>query len=141
MNKTVDYNDEIFYKLGKILLLPGILGAVFLHIIGREGIGAFPPCVFRNATGLFCPGCGGTRAIYYFVRGEIIKSFFFHPFVPYTVIVYILFMCVMYYRKHYGKKEYKAIRLERYIYVGIAILLLQCILKEILLVFFRIQWM
>lgn len=141
MNKELESNDEIFYKLGKILLLPGILGAVFLHVIGKEGIGAFPSCVFRRVTGLFCPGCGGTRAVYHFVKGDIGRSFIYHPFVPYAFIVYIVFMSVIYYRKHYGKKEYRAIGLERYIYVGIAILLLQFAVKEILLIFFHIQWM
>lgn len=134
-------NDEIFYSLGKIVLLPGILGAVFLHITGMLGIEDLPACVFREVTGLLCPGCGGTRAVCHLIRGEILKAFLYHPFVPYTAFVYAVFMSVTYYRKHIGRREYRAIKLERYIYIGIAILLLQFLLKEVLLIFFHVQWL
>jgi len=38
----------------------------------RQGI----PCLFYCATGIYCPGCGGTRAVKYLLKGEILKSFF-----------------------------------------------------------------
>ncbi len=41
------------------------------------------PCLFRLFTGLYCPGCGGTRAVLALLSGNIRKSFFYHPFVPY----------------------------------------------------------
>jgi hypothetical protein len=30
----------------------------------------FPPCLFHQLTGLFCPGCGTTRAILHLLHGE-----------------------------------------------------------------------
>ena len=29
-----------------------------------------PPCVFRKATGIYCPGCGSTRALQALARGD-----------------------------------------------------------------------
>lgn len=31
----------------------------------------FPPCVFHKLTGLHCPGCGSTRAMYQLLHGQI----------------------------------------------------------------------
>ncbi|MDO5416282.1 MAG: DUF2752 domain-containing protein [Lachnospiraceae bacterium] len=45
------------------------------------------PCLFHMLTGLYCPGCGGTRAIRLLLRGEVAKSFVYHPFVPYLALV------------------------------------------------------
>lgn len=30
-----------------------------------------PPCAFHAATGLWCPGCGGTRALYSLLHGDV----------------------------------------------------------------------
>lgn len=32
------------------------------------------PCVFRLATGLLCPFCGGTRAIQALLNGQVVRS-------------------------------------------------------------------
>ena len=33
-----------------------------------------PPCIFHAFTGLFCPGCGTTRAMWYLVHGHPIHA-------------------------------------------------------------------
>ena len=50
-----------------------------------------PPCAFHEFTGLYCPGCGGTRAVRFLVRGNIWKSFIYNPTVLYTVIATFIF--------------------------------------------------
>ena len=73
--------ETIFYILGRIL---------------RQGV----PCLFHLITGLYCPGCGGTRAARYLLHGQIMKSFWYHPLVLYMAVVgsveFITFVPVSY---------------------------------------------
>ncbi len=40
-----------------------------------ESPGSFwPRCLFHEFTGLHCPGCGGTRALYWLLHGEFLRS-------------------------------------------------------------------
>ena len=52
-------------------------------------ISHYPGCLFHSITGLYCPGCGGTRAVRALLRGEILRSFFYHPVVVYGLIAFI----------------------------------------------------
>ena len=46
----------------------------------------YVPCLFHTLTGLYCPGCGGTRAAEALLRGDIISSILLHPLVPFLAI-------------------------------------------------------
>ncbi|MGH7484043.1 MAG: DUF2752 domain-containing protein [bacterium] len=35
----------------------------------------YPPCVFHALTGLQCPGCGSTRALYHLLHGDVSGAF------------------------------------------------------------------
>lgn len=67
------------------------------------------PCLFHLLTGFYCPGCGGTRAVQLLLRGEIGKSFQYHPFVPYLAAVLgieCLIICVRWGKARFtGKKQ------------------------------------
>lgn len=45
------------------------------------------PCLFHLLTGLYCPGCGGTRAVRALLHGEILLSLQYHPLVLYGAVV------------------------------------------------------
>ena len=45
------------------------------------------PCLFHLMTGLYCPGCGGTRAVRALLRGDLAMSFQYHPLVLYMAAV------------------------------------------------------
>ena len=54
-----------------------------------------PPCLFRQATGLYCPGCGSTRALWRLFCGDLRGSLRFHPLVapllPFVVVLVVRF--------------------------------------------------
>ncbi len=52
----------------------------------------FLPCPVHFLTGLYCPGCGGTRAVLYLLRGNIKSSLIHHPAVLYMAISGAVFM-------------------------------------------------
>ena len=49
----------------------GAVGAWWLHGHPPSTTGWYPPCVFHELTGLHCPGCGATRAVYAVLHGHV----------------------------------------------------------------------
>ena len=50
-------------------------------------------CIFKNMTGIQCPLCGMTRAIYLILRLEFISAFVFNPLafmLPFLLLVEII---------------------------------------------------
>lgn len=130
--------NEIFekklFKAGIILAVAGVAFFVFLHIMDIDILNIYR-CSFNRITGLYCPGCGGTRAVVYFFEGNIIKSFIYHPFVPYCMIFYIVFMLKGAWAYLFNDdKGYMKFRM-CYVYLGITVLLVQFVIKNFLLIF------
>lgn len=97
------------------------------------------PCSLYTLYGLYCPGCGGTRAVEYLMQGDLLNSFIYHPAVLYTV-----FLCAAYMITHtlniLSSGKIKAMLFRPiYFYIMIAIILLQCIIKNCLLLCFNIN--
>lgn len=93
------------------------------------------PCVLYTITGLYCPGCGGTRAVVELLHGHIIKSIEFHPVVLYT---FLLSMCYLF--SHilniFTKGKIKAMLFRpMYFYIMIAVIAVQFIIKNVFVIF------
>lgn len=52
----------------------------------------FPPCMFYKFTGIYCPGCGATRAVNALLHGDIMLSLRQNP-----IIIISLFFAVLLY--------------------------------------------
>lgn len=97
-------------------------------------------CWVRSHSGLLCPGCGGTRAFFYFIKGEFVCSFFFHPAVPYMEVLYMVYMIrgALHFLSK-GRLPFMRFRLG-YVYAAIGIILVQFVVKNILLLGYGIVW-
>lgn len=85
--------EDKLYILGICVPCVGFLGFVLWKWLPVSVRGFFlVPCVFHAVTGLYCPGCGGTRAAEVLVQGEFLRSFLYHPIVIYTAGLYVWFM-------------------------------------------------
>ncbi len=83
--------EEFLYRTGWVMLPVMILmGYVTLRWI----VPNLPDteCIVFKFFGVYCPGCGGTRAVIALLHGDLLKSAWYHPFVPYTVLMYVLYM-------------------------------------------------
>ena len=80
--------DAVVYIIGIcIFFITGITALIIKGIAVRYNINILTECLFRHLTGLYCPGCGGTRAFIYLIHGNIPESILYHPLVIYAVIL------------------------------------------------------
>ena len=124
--------EDIFYKLGKIVFFPVCIILIILAHLTISQFLSLPECIVLKNYHIYCPGCGATRALFYLVHFKILKSFMLHPFVIYTFVVYISFMMRCFYHRHLSQKYHKKIRVERYLYFGVDLILIQWIIKNYL---------
>lgn len=79
-------------KLYFIFLTACFVGFVYLfisiHTKQGEGIHL---CFIKNATGYPCPSCGTTRAVSFFLKGEVTESLLLNPFGIIVAIIMTIF--------------------------------------------------
>lgn len=110
-----------------VLMAAGRLKDIFYWMIHM-------PCMFRFVTGLYCPGCGGTRAVKYLLTGQILKSLQYHPLVLYTALVVLAEAASAMAAKKTGKAKLYLGHEKLFIYLGVGIILMNWIVKNYLLV-------
>lgn len=58
----------------------------------RRGIPLFR-CVLKEKFGIYCPGCGGSRALLSLLRGDFVSSFYFYPaMIPTVLLLFDLYV-------------------------------------------------
>ena len=48
-------------------------------------------CIFKETFGLYCPGCGGSRALYHFLNFNLFRSFVLYPPIIVSALVVLDF--------------------------------------------------
>ena len=111
----------------------GMINEIFGFIKKLLGIGM--PCAFHSLTGLYCPGCGGTRAVRALLSGHPVLSFLYHPVVPYmaSVAVWAAASWILYFAT--GNRRFRPELDDRIAYAAAGIVILNFIIKNGLLVF------
>lgn len=130
-NKQELSTEEVLYRTGLAMIPVGVLlGYVALRWI----IPILPDseCAVHMLLGIYCPGCGGTRAVIALLHGEFLKSAYYHPLVMYTVLMYAWFML-----SHTLEKLHvpmiKGMKFESWIMYGMLVMIaLNFVLKNVL---------
>lgn len=135
MFRTDEVVDKCLYIIGWVFL--GIAAALCAGI--RFGIldlfKNMSHCVFHRMTGLYCPGCGGTRAVVALFRGKILTSLFYHPIVVYTAVFAGWFMISQTVeRLSSGKLRIGMRYRDIYLWIALMLVVLNCFIKNIVLV-------
>ncbi len=100
----------------------------------------FIPCIFYAVTGLYCPGCGGTRAAAALGKGHILLSFFYHPIVVYGAIIYLWFMISHTIEYLTGRRIKIGMKYRNgYLYLALVIVIINIAVKDIALTAFHID--
>lgn len=85
--KNKDNLETELFHIGIIFLAAGIAAGFLYYIILRKFLPEVP-CFFFSVIGIYCPGCGGTRAVKALLQGRFLLSLWYHPVVPYTAVVW-----------------------------------------------------
>lgn len=123
---------QCFY-VGLVLGLTGIASLLFLHFMKMDLRQILPACKLYSMLGLYCPGCGGTRAFYALLQGKVLQSLLLHPLVVYFAVGYLVFMLSHMLDILTQGRIRGFYFCPYYWYVGIGILLVQFVAKDVLL--------
>jgi len=84
--------EECLYRVS-LILIPGMafLGVLIYLIAHITGLNEMTACFMKQAFGLPCPGCGGTRAVWALMHGQLLKAIYYHAFAAYSIVLYVLF--------------------------------------------------
>lgn len=105
----------------------------FLDMIISQG------CSFKTKFHIYCPGCGGTRALKALLQFHPIKSLYYNPIVIILIITIIILVILKTREKRYNKSVYK-IR-KRVLNSFLVTWLIYFIFRNILLIYFGIDFL
>ena len=116
-----------------------VIGYIIISLLGISIFDLSPyPCALYTVAGIYCPGCGGTRAVNHLIHGHLLKSLWYHPLVPYTAAVagaYVISHTMNIITK--GKVRAMLFR-PIYLYIAIGIVAVNWIVKVAFILFFGI---
>ena len=76
--------DKEVYPAVCITLAALLIGyLIWKYMLGQPTISQ---CWIYQRWDIYCPGCGGTRALIALRHGQIWKSFYYHPLVPLSAL-------------------------------------------------------
>lgn len=94
-------HNKYYFKINRTkiiiatLILMVLISLSYVFLIHTKLFTQGTGCIFKKALHLYCPGCGGTKALRNLVAGHIIKSILYNP-----LVVYLLYMLVFNYLKN-----------------------------------------
>lgn len=129
MKKARSLEDELFYMGLAAIPAASLFGLCYW------AAGPFLPkgfCIFSNLFGIYCPGCGGTRALGALLHGRLLLSVWYHPLVPYIAAIYLGFMGSQGLHR-LGWKKVRGWKFHNwYLWVGVVLICVNFIVKNIL---------
>lgn len=88
VNKKSFLNKKLTVASLWLLVIGGVSLYNFLDV---NLISIVPACQFYKVTGLYCAGCGGTRAVHNLLKGDIVHSIQYN-FIPFFSAAFILLL-------------------------------------------------
>ncbi len=87
-SRPLDYQvlkrDFIFVN---ILVGIAVLLTFLLMLLQRVGMIPSMPCIIHDVLHIYCPGCGGTRAIFALLNGHVLESLYYNPAVVLGLVI------------------------------------------------------
>lgn len=84
LNYEVLKKDFIFINISVGLI---VLSTFLFMLLQRIGIIPAMSCVLHDVMHIYCPGCGGTRAIFALLSGKLLTSLYYNPAIVLGVVL------------------------------------------------------
>lgn len=113
--------------------------SVYVHLVPVP-FGRGAGCLMQETLGLYCPGCGGTRAVLALLLLRPLLSLYFHPVVGYAAALFLLYLLSN--TAEYLSRGRWKIGLHYhnwFAYAGFAIVLANWLVRNALLVFWGVR--
>jgi len=139
MNEKIMLRKNLYILI--FLNLSIIAFAVFYTLIFTfiNGTEREISCLFKEIFGLYCPGCGGSRSLYYFLRFSFVRSFILYPPITFGALVvldYDIRLSITLIKKNTALTD--RFRFYTFLLIPISIIL-TFIIRNILLIVFKID--
>lgn len=123
-------DEKILYWILVGILFASI--AVYLVFQYFDWSIRLPMCIMLRFTGLYCPGCGGTRAFISLLHGRFLDSLYYHPIVLYGAAVGLWYL-ISHTIEYASRDKYRIGMRYRdiYLYIAVSLILLNWIIKNI----------
>ena len=131
--KTKD--DVVYWTVWCSLIVLGILFLIWLFPLGQPTV---PECWFYRSWHVYCPGCGGTRAVAALLRGQLLQSLYYHPAVLFTVGSVTAYQCSQTIWRLRDRRGWVLRYSDRWLLVLLMLLVLNCTVRNVLWFGFRI---
>lgn len=133
--------ERPIFVIGVVLFLllfsVAIVNQISPHFFERFS----PSCFVRQHVGIYCTGCGATRAVLCVVQGHFLQSLYYNVVVMYVVVFYGLYVIRgAIYLLSKGKYRYMKFHVA-YVFIGLVIVVIQAIVKNVALFSYGYEWM
>lgn len=89
LKSSLTHSQKITFICISILLFLFLSFLLFYHITDMSFYNAEGTCGMKYLFHLYCPGCGGTRAIDMLLHGRIFQSLMYHPIIVYLALYFL----------------------------------------------------
>lgn len=140
LHKTGGESDRGFYIAGWGAIAAALLLWSVMKYTSLRPLRLFGPCMVHLLTGFYCPGCGGTRAVYALLQGQFVRSLVLHPIVPYTAVIGGWFMFSQTVeRLSRGRLKIALHFRDVYIWIALGLILLNVLVKNLALILWGVD--
>ena len=116
-----------------------IFGYAALFLFATERELPFFDCVWKSRLGIYCPGCGGSRALLALLRLDFASSLFYYPaMLPLALLLLDLYVRIVIAAVTGEERAVRTFRF-RVFYLILAAVLLTCLVRNLLWLGFGID--
>lgn len=124
-----DTDTMLYWSSIVVVLFTALVYGIHVWFVNYTGMYELLECKLKAYVGIDCPGCGGTRALKYLFRGDVLTAIYYNAFAVYGAITYIAFFITQTLQR-ITKGKIAGIKFKMaYLWIAIFILIVQYIFK------------